>query len=168
MKQVLSLSWFWRDEIASAGGLEMPTDNDFWVITLGLIGAFACVAGGFVGFWYMIKYSIASTLYLRTRDETAWRKTVRKAATKAAVSTGILMFVAIQSCGALVFLELLDLTLARLIPMIVSVTIFGILASVLAAGYILLHARWQDLMNMVIDWHQKRRRCQDGEESSHW
>jgi len=142
----------------------MPTDNDFWVITVGLIGAVASVAAGFVGFWYMTKYSIASTVYLKTRDETTWRKTVRKAASKAAVATGILMFIAIESCAALVFLELLDLTVARLIPMIVSVIVFGILASVLAAGYILLHARWQDLLKKAIDWHQRGHGYQDGEE----
>jgi len=135
----------------------MPTDNDFWIITLGLMVTIAGVACGIVVLWYVIKYSVASTTYLRRHNVTAWRKTVRKAAGRAAVATGILMFIGIESCAALVFLEFLDFTLARLMPWIA----FGVLASLLAGGYILLHARWQDLMNKATDWHRRRRGYQD-------
>lgn len=138
----------------------MPTDNDFWIITLGLMVTITGVACSIVVLWYMMKYSVASTTYLRTHDATAWRKTVRKAAGKAAVAVGILMFISIESCAALVFLEFLDITLARLMPWIA----FGVLASLLAGGYILLHARWQDLMNKAIDWYRRRRRYQDSRE----
>lgn len=125
----------------------MLASKETQLIVLGIICGIAGVLVGVITLWYYIKYIRATKIYLRTRDLEAWSNSIRRIGTRTAVAVFLLTFVATEAC---IFAFMVEAEPLRTAAMLRNSVISGVVISLLLASFVLVHARWQDIMKILV------------------
>ena len=140
----------------------MLASDEVSLVVLVVIGGIACVLGGIVTLWYYIKYIRATKIYLRTRDFEAWSNSIKRIGARTALAVFLLAFVATEACILAFMVEAEPL---HTTTMLRNSVICGIVISLLLASFVLVHARWQDIMKRLVQLSRSRQ-SRTGEDGS--
>ena len=122
---------------------QVSTSDDVWIIALGVVVFTVGMITAFAVLWYMVKYNIALSTFVKTRDVDTWRKTKGKLARKTAILVGILSLIGFESCVLMIFSDWPDRLRSQMMPMAFFA---GIGFALFAAGTILLQAWWTEII----------------------